>query len=80
MQQSPTGYYIVKDADQPVVRSIPVRSHAVRTAVAPPIVSIDEKASASPMPATRQSEGHRRGPTRVAHLVRAAMRRTGAGR
>ncbi len=80
-QQRSTRYYIVKANDQPVVRSIPVHPRpacAVTAASTPPT---DERTSQAPtMPLALGSRGYHRGPARVTHLVRDAVRLRGAGR
>ncbi len=80
-QQSPTRYYIVKADDQPVVRSIPVRPRPVRAVVAASTEPTGERKSlVPPKAAVIGLRAYHRGPARVAHLVRHAVRRRGAGR
>ncbi len=79
-QQRSTRYYIVKADDQPVVRSVPVRPRPVRAVVATSTEPTGErKRPAPPKAAVIRLRAYHRGPARVAHLVRDAVWRRGAG-
>jgi hypothetical protein len=69
MQQHPVRYYIVKPEDETIVRSVPV----TRRPVATPVARAAETAPVASR--SHVAQGHERGRTRVARLMRSAMSR-----